>query len=135
MKKVFTILFIIVVLLSGMTVRYSAHYCQGSFIASKLSLSGKNADCGMDHHKSESKDARIADLMCVNEITNFSLSSDYVYAPQAYDSGKDFQLTDFPALVLPQINSIPASPEFIQFPPGTPGLAKAECEVLCVFRI
>ncbi|HLP72600.1 MAG TPA: hypothetical protein VK155_06835 [Bacteroidales bacterium] len=135
MKKVFTILFIIVVLLSGLTVRYSAHFCQGNFIASRFSITGKNADCGMNRQKGESKDARFSNLMCVNEITTCTFSTDYVYTPQVDFGNKTIQHIDLPTEILSLINVIPATPEFRQLPPGSHGLVRAECEVLCVFLI
>lgn len=135
MKKVFTIVFIFVVLLSGMTVRYSAHYCQGAFIASKLSLTGEDASCGMTTEKNESKDAQFSNLMCVNEITSYTFTDNYVYSPHIGDTGKDLQNIKLPFVITPKINLIPASPELEIFPPGSAGLIKSESEVLCVFRI
>jgi len=135
MKKVFTILFIIVVLLSGMTIRYSAHYCQGTFIASRISITGDNASCGMNLEKSESKEVQFSNLMCVNEIASYTFSDNYIYSFQVQDAGKHLQDIELPLVITPKINLIPASPEFKQIPPGSPGPLKAVSEVLCVFRI
>lgn len=135
MKKVFTILFIFVVLLSGTTVRYSAHYCQGTFIASRLSFSGENASCGMSQEKNDSKEAQISNLMCVNEITSYTFIDNYVYSPQETDSGKLLHDTALPVVITPKINLVLTTPEFKQLPPGSPGMHGAENEVLCVFRI
>lgn len=135
MKKVFTILFIFVVLLSGMTVRYSAHYCQGTFIASRLSLTGADASCGMSNGKGENKETQFSTLMCVNEITSYTFIDNYVYSPQMTDLGKDLQNIELPFVITPKISLIPASPDFKNLPPGSGGLLKSESEVLCVFRI
>lgn len=135
MKKVFTILFSIAVLFSGMKISYSAHYCQGSFIDSILSLTGKNADCGMNQHKSENKDVRFSDLMCVNEITSYTLCNNYVYSQQLQVAGNQLQFLELPTAPAPKINLIPASGEVRIFPPGHSRTLKSDSEVLCVFRI
>ncbi len=135
MKKVLTILFILVVLLSGMTVRYSAHYCQGIFIASRLSLTGVDASCGMNQEKSESKDNQFSNLMCVNEIASYTFSGNYIYSPPIVDSGTHQLDIELPLVVTPKIKLLSASSEFTQLPPGSPGPLKAVTEILCVFRI
>jgi hypothetical protein len=137
MKKAFSILFIFVVLFSGMTIRYSAHYCQGTFIASKLSLSGKNASCGMTHENSGGKDVHFSNVTCENEISSYTFSDNYIHAPQAPDAGKSLTYVDSAVLINPAANltSLISSLNFRQLPPGTLGTPKYQSEVLCVFRI
>lgn len=136
MKKVFTILFLFVLLLSGMTVRYSAHYCQGTFIASRLSLTGEDASCGMNSEKDKSKEAQFSTLMCVNEITTYTFIDNYVYSPHISDAGKHLHDNiGLPIVINPKMSLIPAPEEFKVFPPGSPGQLRSESEVLCIFRI
>ena len=135
MKKVFSILFIIIVLLYGTTIRYSVHYCQGVLIDSRLSVSGKNATCGMTQERSDNKDKQFSSLMCVNEVSSYTLNDNYVYSPQILDAGNLLDI-HFPVLIIPAINLLTtASPEYTIIPPGSPGPLKSESEVLCVFRI
>jgi hypothetical protein len=48
MKKVFSISMAVLVLLSMLHLTVATHYCGGEIAASKISLSGKLASCGME---------------------------------------------------------------------------------------
>jgi hypothetical protein len=48
MRKAFSILFILVIMLSGAHFTIAIHYCGGKVAATKISLSGKLASCGME---------------------------------------------------------------------------------------
>ena len=51
MKKAFSIFTVCIVLLSGLHFTVSTHLCGGSVVASKVSLSGSLASCGMENNK------------------------------------------------------------------------------------
>lgn len=89
----------------------------------------------MTQGSSENKDKQFSGLMCVNEIASYTFTDNYVYSPQVHDGGKHLQDIEFPVLIKPSVNLLPASPEYKIIPPGSPGPPKAESEVLCVFRI
>lgn len=89
----------------------------------------------MKQEKNENKIVHFSDLMCVNEITSCTFSDNYVYSQQVPDGGKNLQHIEFPYVITPKTISLPASAEFKQLPPGSPGPLKAVSEVLCVFRI
>jgi hypothetical protein len=48
MKKAFSIVFALTLLLSGLHVTISTHFCEGKIASHKISLSGKSASCGME---------------------------------------------------------------------------------------
>ncbi len=48
MKKLLSISFALLILLSGMHFTIDTHYCGGKFAASKASFSGELASCGME---------------------------------------------------------------------------------------
>ena len=48
MNKVFSIISVLIIILAGLKVTVSSHYCGGEPVASKISLSGAPASCGME---------------------------------------------------------------------------------------
>jgi hypothetical protein len=48
MRKGFSILFILVMILSGVHLTVAKHFCGGRIAAERISLSGKLASCGME---------------------------------------------------------------------------------------
>lgn len=48
MKKILSILFALLILLSGMHFTIATHYCGGEMAATKASFSGQLASCGME---------------------------------------------------------------------------------------
>ena len=69
MKTFLSIPLAILVLFSGTNVYYAAHYCGGSLIETKISLSGKLATCGME----STSDTKPAELLfknhCCDDVT------------------------------------------------------------------
>jgi hypothetical protein len=51
MKKVFSIVSVLIIILAGLQVTISRHYCGGEPVASRISLSGAPASCGMEDNE------------------------------------------------------------------------------------
>jgi len=51
MKKVLSIISVLIIILAGLQVTVSSHYCGGEPVASKISLSGTLASCGMEDNE------------------------------------------------------------------------------------
>src|SRR4030042_6763515 len=51
MKKVLSIISFLIITLAGLQVTVSSHYCGGEPVASKISLSGTLASCGMEDNE------------------------------------------------------------------------------------
>ena len=138
MKKLLSISFAILILLSGMHFTIATHYCGDELAASKISFSGKLATCGMEGEDQQSTSGNQLEKQCCNnQVSTFSV--DHNYAP----SSTEFYL--FAHYVL-QVFVIPASIDFHSFtainltstdtsPPGN-SLVHAVClPKICVFLI
>src|SRR4030042_1463721 len=79
MKHIFSILFSLLVFLSGMHFSLATHYCQGKIAATKFSLSGEKASCGMEKCTSESpaKETQIESNCCMDEISVYATDNNY----------------------------------------------------------
>jgi hypothetical protein len=79
MKKLFTIPLALLILLSGMHFTIATHLCNGKIAATKISLSGKEASCGMvsDEKPGNSSETRISSECCENEFTVYSVDNNY----------------------------------------------------------
>ena len=80
MKKLLSISFALIILLSGMHFTIATHYCEGEIAAIKVSLSGELASCGME----TDKDYLLAGIhietdCCKNHGSVFAV--DHNYAP------------------------------------------------------
>ena len=86
MKKFLTISLALLILLSGMHFTIATHYCGGKIAATKISLSGKEASCGMisGHESDNSGETRISKQCCDNEFSVYKIDSDY--SPSAFHS-------------------------------------------------
>lgn len=81
MKKLVSILFVIVILFSGLHLTIATHFCGGEIAAVKWSLSGEKAGCGMNDVKSESAASFESDC-CHDQLAAFNLDHDY--APSTF---------------------------------------------------
>jgi hypothetical protein len=79
MKKALAIPLILMILFSGITVKFSVHLCSGNIVATKFSLKGDIASCGME---SPGPSRSGVDLFrthcCDNLIASFQLKTNYV---------------------------------------------------------
>ena len=82
MKKFFTIPLALLILLSGMHFTIATHYCGGKIAATKVSLSGEEATCGMIHDSDNSRETRISRHCCDDERAVYKIDSDY--SPSAF---------------------------------------------------
>ncbi len=141
MKKILSILFALLILLSGTHFTISKHYC-GSEVATseKVSVSGELASCGMEdpHDNNTLPGMHFRTHCCDNEVS--VLAVDKNYAPS---------LTVFKAFsqpVLLQIFDIPASFSIHPLyavnhngtnvrPPGYFLVSDVSLPDICVFRI
>jgi len=80
-KKLFSILFALLILLSGMHFTIATHYCGGEFAATKASLSGELASCGMEGLVDEcsSPGIHLKKHCCDDKVS--ALAVDHNFAP------------------------------------------------------
>ena len=79
MKKLFSILFAAVIVLSGMHLSFAMHLCSGELAAVKWSLSEEKASCGMEMpgEANSEKPAVSAESCCKDEISDFVVDHNY----------------------------------------------------------
>lgn len=79
MRKVFSILFALSLLLAGAQFNIAIHYCGGTIAATKVSLSGKLASCGMENSKevSYSGESHLTSHCCDNKVTCVGIINNY----------------------------------------------------------
>ena len=139
MKKLLSISFAFLILLSGMHLTIATHYCGDEFAASKISFSGKLATCGMEGETDQlSKTSnQLEKHCCDNHVSSFSV--DHNYAPSFTDFNSFAQnilqvfivpaSIDFHSLTAINLNSTDTSP------PGNLLLHAVSLPKICVFLI
>ena len=139
MKKLFSILFATMILLSGMHLSFATHLCGGEVSAIKLSIIHEKASCGMcaeeqavPTHKSFESESCCKDEMSFLAVdTNYNLSSLQINEPVNH---------------LLQVFYIPSTIGIITFnsnfsinthvqPPGNYIASAVSLPDICVFRI
>jgi len=138
MKRVFSILFASLILLSGLHFTVASHICCGQLAAVKYSITGEKATCGMEEDgNSIPVNGAIHSDCCKNHITVCASDHNYFQSqtPVQEIAGNDLL---FPAL----------SPDFLLHepvfsrtfssssgPPLTKYYAPVDQSLLCVFLI
>lgn len=80
MRKIFSILFASLILVSGMHLSLAIHYCGGNLVASKISFSEQKAECGMESGKNECpthSNKEVNANCCKNEVSVYSIDETY----------------------------------------------------------
>lgn len=139
MKKLLSISFAFLILLSGMNLSIATHYCGDELAASKISFSGKIANCGMEGETDQQSTSgnQLEKHCCDNHVSTFSV--DHNYSPSFTD------FNSFAQNIL-QVFIIPASINFHSFtainlsstdtsPPGNLLVHAVSLPKICVFLI
>jgi len=138
MKTILSIPLIILILFTGVSVKFAAHYCGGSVSDTKISLSGELASCGMASDvETHTLQQTIRHHCCDNTLTTYSICSTFFASP--YDAEFNSQVpTDN---ILKPIDYILDNKLIINFtndqskPPGSFNPNSVDRPVLCIFRI
>jgi hypothetical protein len=79
MKKVISISLTFLVLTAMLHLSVATHYCGGKIAASKISLSGKLASCGMEDDEKDlpQTDSHFASHCCDNVLVFYGINSIY----------------------------------------------------------
>lgn len=139
MKKFLTIPLALLILLSGMHFTIATHYCGGKIAATRVSLSGKEASCGMisDHRSGNSTETQVSSKCCDNEFAVYKIDSDY--SPSAFHF-KEINQNILQEFHIPEGFSFRSTFAFLTHPtnvsPPDYFLANAVSMAdICVFRI
>jgi hypothetical protein len=139
MKKFLSISFSLLILLSVMHLTISTHYCGGKIAASKVSVLGELASCGMESSVDQCRlpGKHISSHCCTNKISVFAVENNYT------PSFSDFKAFSHNIL---QVFDIPAGSQIHTLsalslvctnvsPPGNFMVSAVSLPNICVFRI
>jgi hypothetical protein len=139
MKKLFAILFAVIIVLSGMYVTVSTHYCGGVIAATKVSVSGELASCGMEGASDQCQvpGKHIRSNCCVNKISVFAIENNFVPSFSEFKSASQNILQIFAVSArfpLPVLSVLGIYHQNIS-PPGNIMVSAVSLLRICVFRI
>jgi len=148
MKRATAILSVLLILLSGMHLALSQHYCHGHLVGAKLTQSRQFVSCGMEADVSTcemnsemtsfaDKNDQLTQSCCKNKITEFVV--DHNYSPSAFSfEPYDCNIALFYVLPfnvgVPKLAAILSNNANYQ-PPGPYGFKAVILSDICVFRI
>jgi len=138
MRKILSIPLIILILFTGVSVKIATHYCGGNVAATKISLTGEFASCGMTtDFESYSQQQTITHHCCDNTLSAYSICN--TYFASTYDEIINGQVaTDN---ILNPIDYILDNKIIINItnnqckPPGSFNPNSVDRPVICIFRI
>jgi hypothetical protein len=138
MKKLFSISFAFLILLSGMHFSIATHICGGEVAAVKWSFSGEKATCGMENPEQTCPDHKsITSNCCHDKVAVFSIDNNYTTSSlKILEVAKNFlQVFDIPVSI--SFNSLTASTALctINSPPGDLLASAVSLSDICIFRI
>jgi len=139
MKKLFSISIALIMLLSGMQLTISKHYCGGELADSKVSLVGHVATCGMESATDECTQpgSHVESGCCNNQVSVYAV--DHNFTPSFTDF-HSFAQNVLQVFIVPESTSI-RSFTVINLsstdtsPPGNPLVDAVSLPKICVFRI
>jgi hypothetical protein len=139
MKRILSILFASLILVSGMHLSFATHYCGGKEAASKISFSEQKASCGMEtgHDKCPIHSKNQVDNDCCKDVVSvYSIEKNY--SPTTFEF-KQFSLNGLHVFIVPaSIESLAESSSLLYTnasPPDNLKASEVSLASICVFRI
>jgi hypothetical protein len=138
MKKVAALPLIFLILFSGISLKYSAHMCGGTVVATLFSLKDEAARCSMEDDNQENTGSDLFKTGCCENInaylqfrTNYVQTS--VLSVEKINVSKYFSFIPF---IMPVTETISRSSAITGiWPPGRNPYITCSPEALCIFRI
>ena len=138
MKSIISIPLIILILFTGISVKFATHYCGGYVAATKVSLTGELATCGMESKPDYNTQQETFDKHCCDDIISaYSICNNYFASSYNFDNPRR-QVINMIAVPAGYLNNqekftITSNNDFR--PPGTNHPNSVDRPVLCIFRI
>jgi hypothetical protein len=138
-KKGISISLLLLIISAMLKFSVATHYCGGHVAASKISVTGKLASCGMEGSQNEVlPNGKYLSKHCCEDVV-VSISTDNNYVPSFYNIPDTFQF-GFQTSVLPSESSVGLAGIFrLQYSDISPPWAMMSTDVdlsgICVFRI
>jgi hypothetical protein len=138
MKIFLSISLTLLLLFSGINIHYAAHYCGGTLVATKISLSSELATCGMENTSYNNSAELLFKNHCCDDVTTcYSICNKYLSS--SFDlkepGQKVISLTLIPMDFLRNQEIITSDSSTDIKPPGTNYPNSFARPALCIFRI
>lgn len=139
MKQLFSIFAALLILVSGMNLSLSAHFCHGQLVAGKVSLASEKASCDMEMDAPTDTRVTLLDVHCCSDVTHtLVVDKNYSHAHSAVvESAQTLQL--FWASPLAGAIAEPLTSNLLfhadASPPGYYSASNVSLPSICVFRI
>ncbi len=139
MKKIFSIIFTLLIILSGLQITVANHFCGGNKVAYKVSISGELATCGMEGYADKCPlPGNHFNTHCCDDIVSV-YSTDDIYTP-TYSEPTNIEQTILQIFFIPVSFSFNPSLTSNSFftsvsPPDNLPLSAVSLADICVFRI
>jgi hypothetical protein len=139
MKKLFSIVFAALILLSGMHLTLATHLCGGEVSAVKLSFTHEKAGCGMCAEEAATPtDKSVGNEGCCKDEMSF-YAVDNNYSPSIlqinHTANQLLQVFDIPKTIGIQLNHTNSATNANVQPPGNYIASAVSLPDICVFRI
>jgi hypothetical protein len=138
MKKLFSILFAVMILLSGMHLSLATHICSGEVSATKWSIFDEKATCGMESDN-DTKPANNSfnSECCHDQISFYSVDNNYNPSSTQINEPVNhlLQVFDIPKVIGILFNYTNSTSNTYVQPPGNYIASAVSLPDICVFRI
>ncbi len=139
MKRLISIPLLVMILFTGINIDIASHYCGGRLAATKISLTGEPATCGMEEHSvANTPNGSITKHCCDNVILSMSIGLNYVPSANLSVSDNTPGLNHFyiaPEGSIRDQGRLPSYLFSIIRPPGNFIPNDVEQQSICIFRI
>jgi hypothetical protein len=137
MKRIFSILFASLILLSGLHFTVASHICCGQLAAVKYSVSGEKASCGMEEVNYYPANGVIHSDCCKNNITVCASDGNYFLSPTFVQEIASIDLLAFAVAPDLMVNTPVFTNTCNSFagPPLIKSYTPVDQSLLCVFLI
>jgi hypothetical protein len=139
MRKGFSIFFVVLMLLSAARVTISTHYCHGKVAATKVTMSGKLASCGME--KTEKNiplpGSYLTSLCCTDNVTTIGTCNIFTSSFSSFTANVEHLRLIYYVPVIQSFHSDIISNNFYTSisPPGKLVTTAVKLDDICEFRI
>jgi hypothetical protein len=139
MKKIISIQLLLLILFTGINVNIASHFCGGHFRATKVSLNGDLASCGMEESREVSSPQDLLKNHCCEDVlSSFCINPHYIPSDLSYVHDYGMELIHI-FILSDRVNtsrelSINAD-SGDKRPPGFFYPASVEQPIICIFRI
>jgi hypothetical protein len=138
MKKLFSISFAFLILLSGMHLSVATHICGGEVAAVKWSFSGEKATCGMENPKQKCANHKgISSNCCQNEVSFYAIDNNFTPSSLQFNEVNKSILQSFNIPVNILFHSFVAANSLCNnvIPPDIVSTNDVSLVDICIFRI